>query len=92
MARSTTRIPRQMRMRFVILITTPPTIAKVIYPDGAVPILGKKYSMLYLFSIDTQYMRLISYSTILKDRITLLPKLMQSASLGRLYVQADPIS
>ena len=48
--------------------------------------------MLYLFSVDIQYIRLISYSTILKDRITPLPKPMQSTNLGILYVQADSVS
>jgi len=44
--------------------------------------------MLYLFSIDIQYIRLISFTAILKDRITPLPKPMKSARLGILYVQS----
>ena len=48
--------------------------------------------MLCLFSIDIQYIRLISCPAILKDRITPVPKPMQSASLGTISVQADPVS
>jgi hypothetical protein len=92
MARSTARIPRQMKTRFIILIIAPPLIAKGIYPDVAVPKLRKKYSMLYFFSIDIQYIRLISCLVTLRDRITPLPKPMQSASLGKCYVEANSVS